>query len=709
MFKRSSLPAELDFLHEIIGDRKQLYQSASWLKSQFKDNIWKCDLGKNRRFTLDFRIRLDDGRLLTEPHHNDLLITFKSWLCAQTSLDATGGLIISEATAYERITRTLKLIDYFLLNAERFSLAKYGLAIVTEGDLKTLLSDLASSSESSESIYRWNEKLAQYLKKVSNLLNKSEQDEVLNSQLFMNIIDIDESDRVLQLSDNELIKARIYLWRNNLYLKGYVIKNYQFGPNTKALSSIIYRNTLWGLKSKPVPEDLCLGFREHYYHEYLAVPVITNGENQLGEKTMSHYRAALRNLGLLEEIGLSVPVKAIDALSQKNLDNAINLKSVGRFRTLPQNVVFPSLKNAIEFVMKFGDELIDSYLNLLKMPDKLSVNLKINEAQRDIRNVIRPIVRQMGVSTWSLSGLMSTKEYNIKCANQIRQASTEYFRRYRSNEGLYELLRVLYGCIQISVGTLTARRQAELGNLIAGKCLDRTQKYLVFYNRKTGSMGMREKEARPIPEVAVMMIRMLERLQAELIELKLLKKQTYLFARPDLSGRIMSEVGGKYYNSALDAFCDYFETPLNTKNQRYYIRQHQLRRFFAMLFFWGRAFGGMETLRWFLGHASVEHLYHYITESTSGEVLRGVKAAYAGNQIREQSNEADALAELLQKHFGTRQFSVLDAEELDQYIEFLLEENKVEIEPEFFETPQGQNYRILIKVKGLANELRPTC
>jgi hypothetical protein len=106
----------------------------------------------------------------------------------------------------------------------------------------------------------------------------------------------------------------------------------------------------------------------------------------------------------------------------------------------------------------------------------------------------------------------------------------------------------------------------------------------------------------------------------------------------------------------------------------------------------------MDTLRWFLGHTDIKHLYHYITESTTGDVLRSVKADYASQVLKQQPTEAPDLAELVEKHFGTSKFSVLDSAELDEYVEELMIEGRVEIEPEFFEASEGNSYRILIKV-----------
>lgn len=73
-------------------------------------------------------------------------------------------------------------------------------------------------------------------------------------------------------------------------------------------------------------------------------------------------------------------------------------------------------------------------------------------------------------------------------------------------------------------------------------------------------------------------------------------------------------------------------------------------------------------------------------------------STYAAEQITAHTLETEALADIVESHFGTRDFSVLDSEELNQYIEDLLREGTVQIEPAFFEAPEGTSYRILIFV-----------
>ncbi|MEE3879925.1 hypothetical protein [Vibrio sp. YYF0003] len=103
-----------------------------------------------------------------------------------------------------------------------------------------------------------------------------------------------------------------------------------------------------------------------------------------------------------------------------------------------------------------------------------------------------------------------------------------------------------------------------------------------------------------------------------------------MFTRIDRQRAVALGIQKQGYSRNLDSFCDYFELPTveyaENDVRRYYIRQHQLRRFFAMVFFWLRGAASLDTLRYFLCHTDSEHLYHYVTEGLQGEVLVGIKA-----------------------------------------------------------------------------------
>lgn len=116
-----------------------------------------------------------------------------------------------------------------------------------------------------------------------------------------------------------------------------------------------------------------------------------------------------------------------------------------------------------------------------------------------------------------------------------------------------------------------------------------------------------------------------------------------------------------------------------------------------MLFFWGGGFGGMDTLRWFLGHTDVAHLWHYITETTPGATIRSVAAEWAAYSVKHATQAAELLANELREHFGTSDFSVLDEEALTLHLEDLIDEGRLIIEPQFLD--RGRSYRIAVVLR----------
>jgi len=106
----------------------------------------------------------------------------------------------------------------------------------------------------------------------------------------------------------------------------------------------------------------------------------------------------------------------------------------------------------------------------------------------------------------------------------------------------------------------------------------------------------------------------------------------------------------------------------------------------------------MDTLRWFLAHTDVKHLWHYITESVPGQVLRSVAAEWVAYGVQHASQETSDLATELATHFGTSDFSILDQEALALHLEDLIEDGRLSVEPQFLD--DENRYRIAVVLRG---------
>lgn len=679
-----------EFLAPYVRTNEPRYRSARWLKSEYDSPIWEIESAT--AFSIDWRIMLDDGQLLTSPHHSSLWETLRSWLVVQTHVDATGREIAAPRTERNALQFATYCIDYLLLRSSSLGLSRHGLSALTQNDFVSMISTISSNRSALVTVYDWPNQLGQFLRsKIAALSPEQRVAAIIAAPEIAGPI-VDETDRLTDLSEEEIIAARAWLHDQNLYKPG--TNTYRLQPNVFAIAGSIYASTIGRLSVNfSLPEELCVGPGHRFVTEYQRARVTSARDERITAGALRKYVRTVGNLRLLNSEGLQAP-----ALDPDNLERsiaAVDVKPLGRFRTLPHEVVFGSLKKAIEFALEFGDALVDSYVAACRAATSAGQSVATYFNDNDLLPHLTPDVVRLGTRRWSIDPIGGSAPYSPD--------PSDYHRQLRDNVGLYQCLRVLYGAIEIVAGTLMARRQGELIDLLACRCLDSTRTRLVFRNRKSSFGGMRELESRPIPPIAARLIGILERLQMELLELGAITATTNLFSTPRRIGGIstqscLTNLSKTSFSESIDFFCDWSQVPLDKEGKRFYIRQHQLRRFFAMLFFYGGGFGGMETLRWFMGHTDAQHLWHYITESTPGETIRSVAAEWAAYGVRHGTREAELLGAELAIHFGTSDFSVLEDEALVLYLEDLMEEGKLRIEPEFLDG--GRNYRIAVVVRG---------
>lgn len=691
-----NLPRELDFLEQHLNNQYSPYMEAEWLISPFQAPIWKYDFDFSRGpQELNWNVRLSNGSSLISPENSKLLNSLRHWLIAST-VPYRSGLSNSIKVQYADFNRTLNLIDYLIMNDELFKISRYGLAALSADDLKAIVHLIAGNPRISESLFNWSKRLAAFAK---NLLDDTDH-ALLEFELAANeALSVVSSDDLEEAKSLGLIPSSLPLLRAALKVNGFINQNrtYGYAPNSSKISRTIYQNTL-RVKNVEKPTLPCLCYsatKEIHIREYESVEVTTGTGETISQVVFNRYVSCLYKMGTLHELEHKAPI-VDDLLSMKNTD--VLLKTMGRFRTLPAQLVFDCVKNAIEFHFDHGREILDGYLRLAlcaKTKDCLIRDL----SEEEFLSAIGPKLQALGVKELDLDSRIKT----IGSVSDNEWISRpEHFASLRANKWLLPLVRIYFGAVQLVVGALTARRVGELKDLNVGDALDGSEAWIVFQLRKStrSLMGIRTTEARPIEPIAAKMIREIERFQKILNRISLGDTVSDLFSPPSTRGLNHRLTVSTYtYNRNLDEFCDYFETALNTEGKRYYIRQHQLRRFFALLFFYSNSFGGLETLQWMLGHTDLRHVWHYITESMTGDVLRGAKSQYIAETLHHDGGESfKNLAQLLKERHGTDDFTLLDTEELEDYVSELLEEGEIEIEPEFFTDSEGEKFKVIVKI-----------
>lgn len=687
------LPPELDFLAPLFDEPTMVLRQNDWLLNDFDDNHWEYVMDTKESKHLDWNVALEDGTRLIDKQHRDLMNGLKYYLAGSTALESQLGTA-AKSTRSLGFSRALHVIDFILLNSREFQLAKYGLAGLGKDSLKLIISEISSINDTAESVYGWSKRLSLFCLKLTIDTDPREIEKTLEKWPELSFVSDEQKDtNTLDIPIETIPRIRAALQVNGYYRitgKGYV-------PNSILISKDIYRNTIKGrFVDKPTPEIFRIYNSFDFGREYPPMPVTTGKRERMGAAIVNGYKRSLYALGNLHELGLPAPAAA-DLVSVKNY--IPEPTTIGRFRTVPSNVIFSAVRNSIELHIKHGKKIIDAWCKVALYCKRNQISAsKISD--ETLQEVVGEELRELGVRTVTLTHRGRTGEHSE------RLTKADYYQQLRSNNGLIELVRTYIGAVQLVVGALMARRVGELLDLNANDCLDAGEKWLVFFNRKSTYriFGTRQAEARPIEPIAVLMIKNLIRMQKILKRTKCIPEIKGLFATPSAHSEVViANISPYQYNQNLDFLCDYFETEVTQDGKRYYIRQHQLRRFFALLFFYSSSFGGLETLQWMLGHTDAKHVWHYITESLDGATLRGAKAQFVAENIHSGDIASyENLSTLLKSRYGTDNFTMVDTEELEDYLTDLMDQGSIEIEPEFIEDNEGQHFRMVVKVMELS-------
>ncbi|MBW1245518.1 integrase [Pseudomonas tolaasii] len=693
------LPPELAFLQSLLTSPSEEYKSATWLLSDFDSPVWQYSFEyKKSPKALDWDVKLSDGSSLLDKKNKSTLEGFKYFLTASTRNESdTGETNDLKGQQARQFWRACHIIDFLLLNDDRYRISKYGLGGLTGGNLIELLDTLSKNTSISESVYNWTPVLRDYCHRLLNETSESEILKTLKERPQLLILTNEQKDEDdLGIPFDLIPPIRACLYMKGMY--GTPQVDYGYQPNTISLSQFLYQQCLWGKNQAKTTHNI-LGYNDDismFTREYPGVPAHTAANTLMRDQTYFAYRSSLYNLGTLHEIGLPTP--KISALIEADAYTP-KLGAKGRFRTVPSDIVFKSLRHAMELHIEHGEEIIKGFCRIALACQKRNV-APSTLSESEVQEIVGPYLVNLGVKQLSLSSrVIDTKTLR----ESIKGDKTEYFTKLRNNVGFYDLLATYIGGIQLTVGILMARRVSELYTLKANTCLSACGEWLYFGNAKSSKhlFGYRRTEARPIEPIAGDMIKNLVRMQKVLLRIGYIKSYKTLFALPHMRGqRDLVDTGNTAHNRNLDIFCDYFELQLNELGQRWYLRQHQMRRFFAMLFFYCGSFSTVDTLRWMLGHTDMKHVWNYITESTDGAILASAAAQHAAENIHIGNTENHTeLLELIKEHYKTENYTLIATSELEDYINDLISEGMIEIEPDFFTDADGTYMKIVSRMK----------
>lgn len=500
---------------------------------------------------LNWGVHLWNGSILTDSVNETLLRSLKHLLIIGTNGVNEEFVTLAPVSQNMRLTGTLRVIDYLLINASKLNLVEFGLAAMDADDLKGMLNQLASSPSAQDSIYAWHERASAYCNNLLNSLSDSEVQEIFAKHPSMEVVSDDQfEDLKLQITIADIPRARAALMKAGMYY-GYANRGYRI--STKKMSERIYTDALRGWQTpKSALEVLSFYPTEGYYTRELPRVKITTGESETLQDTFYFsYRYVLVASAALATLGLPAPADT-DTIA----DYVPKVTESSRFRSVPSGNLLKLFKSSLDFHVEQGRKILNGFVRVAAYCH--AQNLRMSQlSDSEFLRIIGPELTSLGVKKLGLSSHRRTK------TRTPRKGTREvYFRHLRANHGLLELVYVYQGCVQLVVGVIMARRQDELLTLKSEKCLDKTKSWLVFSLAKSTrrALGLRQRESRPIDAIAVEMIEELLRFQKLLKRLGVIDKLTDLFSTPSSLGHNgLLDCSLYLYNRNLDFACDYFE------------------------------------------------------------------------------------------------------------------------------------------------------
>ncbi|PTP33619.1 hypothetical protein CWO07_13735 [Vibrio splendidus] len=683
-----------------------------WLLSS-EGEVWEISSGYSR--TINFNdVILSDGEALTSAKHKPLLNTFQYWLASVDNPLYSGGKLSKPRTTYQKLLKVISLINALLIYGHKFDLQNVHL---TNFDRDLVMSLLVRCARQGITVglYNYADELKLFLRSKIHEISDIQAQKFKEQYPYVTRHLLPE-ESMLKLTVNERIKACCWLHSNGYYQTN---KNNKYFvelpyPNSKKLTKAIYAGRIICINDVVLPKvDELTIMEEGALTEFRSVPnTDTQSETSIESiiQILTPFKLLLTTIDMPDSAKINS--SAFNNVSVKALsDHELSLKTTGRFLTLPANVVFSSIRNAFEFCEDYADAILNATLKLLS-------------AARDDRGSV------VSVEEYICDKLKALGVKEICLFSDVPDVNP----KRRSCIGLLDLYNVLIGSMQVLIGAMMARRNSEVIGLNPFDTVT-DDHFLVFDLAKSGTGGTknyREQVKRPIPESIANLIRKIEVFNKKLISQQL-ADESALRLLNNVDKKTLKVVGGITRNTRLDDFCDFFETELvdfgDGDIRRYYIRHHQLRRFFAMVFFWNKKGGHLDALRHFLGHVDIEHLYHYVTEGQSGAVLNGVKAsALVDSAYKNELENVSTLKALLKERFGASTIEITslsdaiddygDDEEyistpslaevsklqvLENQVLVLLEKDVISFEPEFFTITDAdgnevQDYKFILRV-----------
>lgn len=649
--------------NDFISKRKLTFDSENtfnWLLSDWSSDVWELDGpngSKENTVKIYWRQILPNGEFLTDSANHRILEKCKRLIT--TIRHGHDASVKNSEGQRHSFLYLISIIRWMCLcNLGSHPYQELSFKVLTRDDFQSFLGLLSTGSDGVE------KKVA----RVSACLAENQFGKTNSLMLKSGFIDRARLAELLNVDRSSLKSPRVEAVIRE-YEPEIRYPDFRVPQNSKRREHITNRQELFTDEANSLASETVI-------RDYLNI-----------WKLLYFHNDQIQGLLSFDPFNFSCPTKVL---------NSISHKKKGRTPNIPIDIALTYLDHSIRWVIDYGEDLIGVW----KHCELEWARIRKNENTRRDHYAKRVFD--------SVNLPASLKPLQLKRYNVNQTAVT--ISGIRSNLSIEEAMECLYAACFIVIATFTARRKEEIMTLTVDCVEKQYDGYVLDFNAEKISFSNRPvKLQRPIPDLVFHAVRIIKSIQQDHSDRSLDSENSQLLFSIEKGGRLVKP-SAWYICKKLDFFADIVEIPTFTKQEetqprRWYLRPHELRRFFAYTFFWSSPDSNLETLSWFLGHLNAEDSEHYITNIIAGsEIPKNLRSlVIAGIQDEATKGHRMALKKLIENKFNGKPIELIPEEFLEQYITELVASKKVRAD--VINSPtQYSGKAICIYIEGAENE-----
>ncbi|MBL3606636.1 hypothetical protein [Pseudomonas syringae] len=685
--------------------RSDINYEASWLlEGSLGDAIWRTTNARKESLNNDrwyntrdiiFDWMLPDGTSLIDTPNNHMLLSLQKW----AFLLRSGHLEVSVGPqAWQLAVGWAKnLTSWAVLNEVELRPKEFWLNRIDAEHSRRLLQDLSKGN--------WAEAL-KFIPRLYTMLHQKafgiEKEVIIPNNFFS----IDEKYKipiieVLKATDN--YGSKIDRRGNSQISREYLAK--ELGTSPTSFTDLKVRAFLRQFEPELAHNTLLLNIKDDTLFPSQNTPLLEDcvregatSESLNKHKTNFTYLTLGRSY--LPDV---VPRVLHDEVQEIQNECIVNCRRSKHHNLVPLSVGLNILNESMKWIEVYGESIIHVACEFLP----IAINIKNDNLGEG--NCSEQL--QLALTT-SLQNapLIKLNDQNTVSLNEIFDIHYSTTKKTKFIKPSFQvLLQSLIGACAIGIAFLKPSRDEEIESLerdcIYIKHFLGEGAWIRMRLGKSGQLGLNTEIDRPIPAITVKGICLLQSLGDTLtyVYSDNTKMSTRLFYIP--FGRGIEKPKAKFLgtriNYCMDLLCDWAGGSVDTHGRRWYVRIHEMRKLFLLMFFWYSKGHYFDTARWIAGHIDERHTEAYLEANVPGEEISEIVAQVVDEKLialergkinAEENVGLVALYNAVCKNFRVNSIESIEEKHYFGYIKGLLENGKFDVQPiAFFGGEQVSN------------------